>query len=227
MNASPGPSGLLLIDKPSSISSFDIIRRLRRQTNVRKIGHAGTLDPFATGLMIMLLGSATKQAGHFSGLDKTYLAEMTLGATSATGDREGEKTPVSGRQPTLQGVTAALKRFEGDIMQTPPAYSAIKVNGVRAYKLARQGKTITMPPREVTVYEIKLLDYDYPVVRFEANVSSGTYVRTLAQDIGEELKTGAYLSELQRTRIGDFAVAQAHALDSVDSTNFIAKLRAD
>ena len=224
MDNSPGPSGLLLIDKPSGISSFDIIRRLRRQTGVRKIGHAGTLDPFATGLMIMMLGSATKQAGHFSGLDKTYVAEMTLGAISTTGDREGELTSVSDRQPTLQKVTAALKRFEGDITQTPPTYSAIKVNGVRAYKLARQGKTVEMPPRQVTVHEIKLLGYNYPTIQFEANVSSGTYIRTLAQDIGQELKTGAYLDELQRTRIGDLTLDQASTLESVEATTLPTKL---
>lgn len=219
MNSSAPPSGLLLIDKPAGITSFDIIRALRRQTGVRKIGHAGTLDPAATGLMLMLFGTATKQAARFSGLDKTYVAEMTLGATSTTGDREGELAAVSDRRPTEEEVTAALKRFEGQITQTPSPYSAIKVGGVRAYKLAREGKAVEMPSRQVTVRSIKLLDYAYPVARFETRVSSGTYIRSLAEDIGQTLGTGAYLSALQRTSIGDFTLEQSHALDQVKAAN--------
>jgi len=213
------PSGLLLIDKPAGISSFDIIRALRRQTGVRKIGHAGTLDPAATGLMIMLVGTATKQASRFSGLDKTYLAELTLGATSTTGDREGELTRVSDRQPTAAELEAALQHFRGDITQTPSPYSAIKVNGQRAYQLARAGKTVEMPPRQVTVHTLKLLGYTYPTARFEARVSSGTYIRTLAEDIGRNLGTGAYLSALQRTSIGEFTLSQAKELNSITVAN--------
>jgi tRNA pseudouridine55 synthase len=221
---SVAPNGLLLIDKPAGITSFDIIRILRRNTGVRKIGHAGTLDPAATGLMLMLFGTATKQASRFSGLDKTYVAEMTLGATSTTGDREGEITKVSTRQLSQTRVQAALQHFVGEITQTPSQYSAIKVGGVRAYKLARAGKDVAMPSRQVTVHEIKLLGYDYPRVRFEVKVSSGTYIRTLAEDIGQQLKTGAYLSALQRTQIGQYNLDYASSLDAVDVANFASKL---
>lgn len=214
------PSGLLLIDKPAGITSFDIIRALRRTTDVRKIGHAGTLDPAATGLMLMLFGTATKQASTFSGLDKTYVAEMTLGATSTTGDGEGELTAVSDRQPSKEELEAALKHFVGEITQTPSQYSAIKVGGVRAYKLARAGKDVAMPPRQVTIYEVKLLDYNYPTIRFEARVSSGTYIRTLAEDIGQELTTGAYLSGLRRTSIGDYTIKESRALSDTTEANY-------
>jgi tRNA pseudouridine55 synthase len=220
----PALSGLLLIDKPSGISSFDIIRRLRRQTGARKIGHAGTLDPMATGLMLMLFGAATKQASHLVGLDKTYVAEMTLGATSTTGDAAGEVTPVSDRQPTLDDLNAALAPFTGEITQTPNQYSAIKIGGVRAYKLAREGKTVAMPPRQITIHTLKLLDYTYPIVKFEAHVSSGTYIRTLAEDIGQQLQTGAHLSALSRTAVGDFTFSQAKKLDSIDAINLMASL---
>jgi tRNA pseudouridine55 synthase len=219
------PSGLLLIDKPVGITSFDIIRALRRQTGVRKVGHAGTLDPMASGLMLMLVGTATKQAGRFSGLDKTYVAEMTLGATSTTGDREGELTPVSGQKPSQEQLEGALEPFVGEITQTPSQYSAIKVGGVRAYKLARAGKAVTMPPRQITIHAITLLEYAYPLVRFEAKVSSGTYIRSLAEDIGRTLQTGAYLSALRRTQIGEFSLDQAHTLDSVDAARLKVQLQ--
>lgn len=198
------PSGLLLLDKPYGITSFDVIRTLRRQTGVKKIGHAGTLDPMATGLMLMLFGRATKKAAHLSALDKTYVAEMTLGANSSTGDLEGELAQVSDRRPDQAAVGSALQSFIGKNLQVPSQYSAIKVNGVRAYKLARAGKTVVMPPRQVEIHSIKLLSYEYPVVRFEASVSSGTYIRSLAQDIGEKLGTGAHLSNLRRISVGPY-----------------------
>ncbi len=188
---------------------------LRRQTGVRKIGHAGTLDPAATGLMVMLLGSATKQASRLVGLDKCYQAEITLGATSTTGDREGRLTVTSSHQPSYDEVAAAIQSFTGTIKQTPSAYSAIKVGGVRAYKLARAGKNVVMPPREVTIYSSVLLSYAYPVVCMQAEVSSGTYIRSLAEDIGAHLKTGAYLSQLRRLRVGEFEVSAANQLSAI------------
>jgi tRNA pseudouridine55 synthase len=211
------PAGLLLIDKPAGITSFDCIRALRRQTGVRKIGHAGTLDPMATGLMLLLVGSATKQAGRLTKLDKTYAATLTLGATSSTGDAEGDLSPVSDNIPAEAEVDAALSRFRGAITQTPPAHSAIKVAGVRAYKLARAGKSVTMPPRQVEIRSLVAEDYAYPTLRFRADVSSGTYIRSLAQDIGAALEVGAYLSALRRTKVGDYAIEEAHALEEVDA----------
>ncbi len=210
-------NGLLLINKPVGISSFDCIRRLRRTTGVRKIGHAGTLDPAAEGLMLMLFGTACKQASKFSKLDKTYLAEITLGATSTTGDREGVIT-ADRRQQTVDRVEveAVLGQFVGEIAQTPSIYSAIKINGQEAYKRARRGEAIEMPSRLITVYSLQFTTYDYPLLKIEAHVSSGTYIRTLAQDIGEKLGMGAYLSALTRTRVGKYTLEQAVELDDVD-----------
>lgn len=217
-------SGLLLIDKPTGITSFDIIRALRRQTGIRKIGHAGTLDPMATGLMLMLIGAATKQASRFSGLDKAYQAEITLGATSSTGDAEGELTQISNRSPRKAELDASLTHFTGPITQTPPKYSAIKVNGVRAYKLAREGKNVVMPPRQVKVHRLQITNYAYPYITLQATVSSGTYIRSLAIEIGEHLKTGAYLSSLRRVSVGPYTIAQAHNLAGLNHKNIAASV---
>jgi tRNA pseudouridine55 synthase len=208
--------GLLLVDKPLGITSFDVIRRLRRQTGVRKIGHAGTLDPLATGLMLMLFGTACKQAMTLTKLDKRYSAELTLGATSTTGDAEGDKTAVSDRVPTKTEVEAALQQFQGEITQTPSVYSAIKIGGQEAYKHARAGRSVEMPSRRVTVYELELVNYDYPLAWVEAKVSSGTYIRSLSEDIGRVLGTGAYLSGLVRTEVGDYKLADAVTLETCD-----------
>jgi tRNA pseudouridine55 synthase len=209
-------NGLLLVNKPVGITSFDVIRQLRRLTGVKKIGHAGTLDPLASGLMLMLFGTACKQAQTFSKLDKTYLGELTLGFTSTTGDAEGEKLVGSGRVPTLAEIEGAAQQFKGEITQTPSQYSAIKINGTEAYKLARAGKTVEMPSRQVTINALRIVTYDYPKVTFIADVSSGTYIRSLAADIGEVLGTGAYLSGLQRTVVGEYQLAQA--VDLTDAT---------
>jgi tRNA pseudouridine55 synthase len=209
-------NGLLLVNKPRGISSFDVIRRLRRITGVRKIGHAGTLDPQATGLMLILMGAACKRAAEYSKLDKRYVAEARLGAMSSTGDEEGEKTPVSDRVPTREEIEAALEPFRGNITQVPPVYSAIKIGGREAYKRARAGETVEMPARPVTVYELDVVSYDYPLVALSMKVSSGTYVRTLAQDLGERLGTGAYLSGLVRTEVGELALSDAMELEGAD-----------
>lgn len=207
-------NGLLVINKPTGITSFDCIRKLRRTTGERKIGHTGTLDPMASGVMVLLFGSATKRAGDYSKLDKTYKAEVTLGATSSTGDAEGELSKVNDLVPTEAEISRALKSFEGQITQTPPVYSAIKIGGQEAYKRARRGEQVEMPQRQVMINSIKLTDYQYPVVKLEADVSSGTYIRTLAEDIGEVLGTGAHLSGLVRTRVGEFGLDTALDLSS-------------
>ena len=206
-------NGLLVVKKPTGITSFDVIRKLRKITGERKIGHTGTLDPMASGVMIMLFGTATKKAGEYSKLDKSYEAKITLGSTSSTGDKEGELTAVSKNQPSQEEVEIALKSFIGHITQTPPVYSAIKINGQEAYKRARRGETVEMPSRQVTINSIKLIDYTYPIVKLEADVSSGTYIRTLAEGIGAKLGTGAYLSGLVRTRVGDYSLDDAVTLD--------------
>jgi tRNA pseudouridine55 synthase len=232
--------GLLLVDKPSGWTSFDVVAKVRgvikhaeRQSSSAKaseglqprkrprVGHTGTLDPLATGLLVLCLGSYCKRAQEFSKLDKVYEVTMKLGETSTTGDEEGEKTIVSSEKPPQEAILAALQAFTGEIMQTPPAYSAVKVNGQRAYKLARAGQEVVIQPRKVTVYKIipghnvkgstsHITDwYEYPEVKFTAKASSGTYIRSLVEDIGKELGTGAYMTALCRTQIGDFSLQDA------------------
>jgi tRNA pseudouridine55 synthase len=188
-------NGLLLVNKPIGITSFDVIRALRRQTGVRKIGHAGTLDPLASGLMLMLFGTGCKKAESLSKLDKRYIGQITLGATSTTGDNEGEKTAVSDTVPDEEAVLAALAQLTGTIQQTPSAYSAIKINGQEAYKRARAGETVVMPSRTVTIYENTLISNNYPIIELDTKVSSGTYIRSLAADLGEILGKGHKLAK--------------------------------
>jgi tRNA pseudouridine55 synthase len=205
---------VLLIDKPAGITSFGVVARVRRVLSQQlgkkaKVGHTGTLDPFATGLMIIVTGKECRNAGDYSKLDKEYEATITLGATSTTGDPEGELTQVSSDVPSLDAVQAALQQFTGEITQRPPIYSAIKINGRRAYDLARKGEVFEMPERQVTVFSLELLDYTYPEIKIRVHVSSGTYIRTLAQDIGTVLETGAYCSQLRRTKVAQWSVTDA------------------
>lgn len=206
---------IILADKPAGISSFGVVARVRRQLSERagrkiKVGHTGTLDPFATGLMILLSGTFTRRAGEFSKLDKVYEATIRLGATSSTGDPEGEITEQLVQDiPSVQQVKQTIKTFLGKITQTPPVFSAIKINGQRAYKLARAGQAVEMPSREVEIYSIELLSYEYPHIKIRAHVSSGTYIRTLAQDIGDLLGTGAYATELRRVKVGQYDIKDA------------------
>jgi tRNA pseudouridine55 synthase len=216
--------GLLLVDKPVGWTSFDAVNYVRRivaqmegkkPKNV-KVGHTGTLDPFATGLLILLVGkNYTRRAGEFSKLDKTYEMTMELGAQSTTGDPEGELLPVARPEPTREAIQAALEQFRGAITQVPPAYSAIKVNGQRAYKLARAGKEVIIAPRPVTVKRLELLEYAYPNAKLVAEVSSGTYIRTLVEDIAASAGTAAYTKELRRTSIADYPVEQATAVQAL------------
>lgn len=215
-------NGTLLVDKPAGWTSHDVVAKvrsvIRAQTGQKvKVGHAGTLDPAATGLLVLLLGSYTKKAGNFSKLDKTYEAEITLGATSTTGDTEGKITPKIVRsdkkRPNLEEVGAVLSQFEGQIWQTPHQYSAIKVGGHRAYKIARLGKEVKLEPRQVTVHRLQVTEYEYPKLKIVTEVSSGTYIRSLAEDIGQKLGTGAYLSKLRRTEVGKFSIKDALKMD--------------
>jgi tRNA pseudouridine55 synthase len=206
--------GILLIDKPANMTSFGVVARVRRVLSTLagkkvKVGHTGTLDPFATGLMIVVVGQECKKANQYSKLDKVYEATITLGAQSSTGDPEGEITAVSATQPTRTAVLEALGLFTGQIEQTPPVFSAIKIGGRRAYELARQGKTVEMPTRQVTVYTLELISYDYPEVRIRTHVTSGTYIRTLAEDLGRTLGTGAYCSALRRLQVGKWSIDEA------------------
>lgn len=206
--------GILLVDKPSGWSSFDVVAKVRgvlkRGTGKKiKVGHTGTLDPLATGLMIVVVGSYCKRAEEFSKLDKTYEVTMKLGETSTTGDREGEKTSVSDKEPVKEEIEEALEQFVGETMQTPPAFSAIKIDGKRAYKLAREGKEVKIEPRKININSIELTDYKYPFVKFVSDVSSGTYIRSLVEDLGKSLTTGGYMSDLRRTRVSTYLVDDA------------------
>jgi len=205
---------VVLVDKPAGITSFGVVARVRRVLSQQlgkkaKVGHTGTLDPFATGLMIIVTGKECRNAMNYSKLDKEYEATFRLGQTSSTGDPEGEITDVSELQPSKEAVEAALEQFRGEITQRPPIFSAIKINGRRAYDLARKGEDFEIPERQVTVFALELIDYTYPNLRIRTHVSSGTYIRSLAVDIGKVLETGAYCSELRRTKVAEFSVADA------------------
>jgi tRNA pseudouridine55 synthase len=215
-------SGFFLIHKPIGITSHDVVYRLRKITGEKTIGHAGTLDPFAEGLLILAVGRQyTKQISSFAGMDKEYTAEAVLGATSTTYDRMGELTPISDAQPSKDIIENVLEKFRGTILQTPPIYSAKKIGGRKAYDLARAGQHIEMQPVEVTIHSLKIITYAYPVLTFATNVSKGTYIRSLAHDIGRELGTGAYLQNLIRTSVGPFKLANALKLDEITDADML------
>ncbi len=209
--------GMLLVDKPSGWTSFDVVNFVRRTIALSlnkkpkqiKVGHCGTLDPLACGLLILLIGTYTKRAGELSGMDKSYVFNLRLGQVSTTGDDEGEKITVSNLVPAKKDIQASLLEHIGTITQVPPIYSAIKIDGQRAYDLARRGKPVTMKPRSITVINLKLLKYSYPDLELSADVSSGTYIRSLAEDIGKYLGCGAYVTYLKRVKIGSYCVDDA------------------
>ena len=206
--------GIYLINKPRGRSSFSMVAQVRRISGIKKVGHAGTLDPEAEGLLLVLVGKEyTKQSDKFLKLDKTYEFEVKLGENSSTGDEEGTKTKVSSTKPTRTEIEAIVNRFVGKILQTPPQYSAIKINGQRAYKSAQKGIKVDMQPREINVHSLDILRYEYPLLSLRASVSSGTYIRSLAEDIGRELKTGGYCTKIVRTRIGESYLKDAITLD--------------
>lgn len=209
---------VILMDKPAGISSFGVVAKVRGFLRNKfghkvKVGHTGTLDPFATGLLILLSGKMTKKSNEFLKLDKEYVAELKLGFKSSTGDPEGEIEKVNDRIPDAEEIDRILHTFIGEIEQTPPKYSAIKINGQRAYKMARKGVDFEMPVRKVKIYNMDVLEYEYPRLVIRCQVSSGTYIRTLAEDIGMKLGVGAYLTALRRIRIGEYSVEKAKTLD--------------
>lgn len=265
---------IMLVDKPAGVSSFGVVARVRRQLSEQagyvsvkgkdgvvrqkrkkiKVGHTGTLDPFATGLLILLVGKGTKHANEFLKLDKEYAATIRLGCVSTTGDLEGDKvslvdsalstdallalrtsstvrsaTPVSAHnptketlsddevrfiaKPTLEDIEPVVYSFVGEIEQRVPNFSAVKINGQRAYKLAREGKQVEMPVRKIKIYEIEILDYAWPDLTIRCKVSSGTYIRALGEDIGKALGVGGYLTSLRRTQVGHYRVEDATKID--------------
>lgn len=211
------PHGFLLINKPAGWTSFDVVAKLRRTTGVKTIGHAGTLDPFATGLLIVAVGrEATKRLDTFLKLNKTYQATFTLGATSTTQDPEGEITIVTDTLPSQEAIERVIdEHFTGTIDQVPPMHSAIKIGGKKLYELARQGKEIDRPARQVTIHRFDITSYAPPTMEAEIDVSSGTYIRAIARDLGAVLGCGAYCSTLRRTRIGDHRIDSAVPIDTL------------
>lgn len=260
--------GILLVDKPATWTSFDVVNYIRRivanhegkKPKNCKVGHTGTLDPFATGLLVILVGKEyTRKAQELSKVDKTYEVTAVLGKVSSTGDPEGEITPyvptstvisteveksllnqdlstplrsarddrgVDDTIPTKEAILEVLQEFKGQIEQIPPAFSAIKVDGQRAYKLAREGKEVKIEPRKVTINRLELVDYEYPNIKLVTNVSSGTYIRTLVEDIAKKLGTGAYTSELRRTTVGTFSITDATEVKKLDVSNMQEQLNA-
>ncbi len=207
----------LLLDKPKGITSHDVVDEVRKITGERRVGHAGTLDPNATGLLIVGVGrDSTKKLGEITlNTKKTYEAEIFLGETRDTDDSEGRILRQNSLRPRLEEIKYVLQFFVGEQMQMPPAYSAIKLKGKKAYELARAGKEVGLKPRKVTIYNIHLVSYDYPILKVTTEVSSGTYIRALARDLGEKLGCGAYLKELRRNKIGNFTVEQARTINQL------------
>lgn len=212
-------NGLLIIDKPQGMTSHDVVRRVRRLLHTRRVGHTGTLDPLATGVLPVAVGEATRIVQFLMEGEKTYRAVLRLGETTTTQDAEGEvleRRPVAG--VTAEAVFAAARLFEGDIRQIPPMYSALKKDGVPLYRLARQGLEVEREAREVRIERLQILDVNLPLVTFEVDCSKGTYVRTLCHDLGEALGTGAHLVALRRTRSGDFTEADCIQLEQLEAT---------
>ncbi|MCH9626390.1 MAG: tRNA pseudouridine synthase B [Chlamydiales bacterium] len=212
--------GLLLVNKPQGRTSFSLIRALRKLTGIRKIGHSGTLDPFATGVMVMLIGRAyTRLSDQFLCQDKEYLAEVHLGVNTDTYDCDGKVVARSKKVPTLERITEALAYFQGEIEQIPPMYSAKKVGGKKLYELARKGEEVERLPAKVSV-ETELLTYAYPHLRLKVACSKGTYIRSIAYELGRRLGCGAHLSQLQRTRSGIYTIDNCLDGNLLDQTGF-------
>ncbi|MBV9962338.1 MAG: tRNA pseudouridine(55) synthase TruB [Parafilimonas sp.] len=201
---------VILMDKPLKWTSFDAVKKVRILTGVSKVGHAGTLDPLATGLLIICTGSFTKKINTYMGMEKEYTGSITLGATTPTYDLESNPENFTGiNNISKEDIYNATKDFTGDILQTPPIHSAIKKEGKPVYLLARKGKEVELEPRKITISTFEIMNLDLPKVEFKVVCSTGTYIRSLASDFGRALGVGGYLSSLRRTRIGNFLVKDA------------------
>ncbi len=208
---------MLLVDKPKGMTSHDVVDVVRKATGEKRVGHAGTLDPNATGLLIVGVGreETRKLEDLTKNTKKTYIADIFLGEEKDTDDSEGKTVSESKVKPSLEKVESAVNGFVGEQEQTPPAYSAIKLGGKKAYELARKGEIVKIKPRGITIYRADILEYEYPILKVEFEVSAGTYIRSIAHDIGRKLKTFGFLKELRRTRIGEFSVEAAKSLEEI------------
>ena len=211
---------MLVVDKPAGPTSHDVVALVRRLAGTRRIGHGGTLDPFASGVLPLFLGAATRVVEYHLGDDKAYRATVCFGATSTTDDLDGDLQPVDRAAPGREAVEEALRGLVGTQLQRPPAYSAIQVGGRRAYALARAGEIVELAPRQVTIHAIDLVEWEEtdparPIAIIDVRCSAGTYVRAIARDLGERVGSGAYLGALTRAASGPFRIEDAHALDAI------------
>ena len=218
-------SGVVNINKPPHLTSHDVVARVRQiikttQPPLPKVGHTGTLDPFATGVLLLVIGPATRLIQFTHAWDKEYIATFILGATSDTNDADGiiPHLPITKSKPSTEAeINRALKSFVGNIEQIPPAYSAVKIKGTKLYEHARAGESIVAPSRSVIVYDIQVIAYQYPKLSLQIRCGTGTYIRSIARDLGEHLGTGAYVSSLSRTRIGQFKLNKSTDLDKLST----------
>lgn len=206
------------INKPKGPTSFDMIAKLRKITDIRKIGHAGTLDPLASGVLVVgITREGTRELGKIEKTEKEYIAKIKLGKTSTTDDEEGKKVRVKSKSKVDKNeISKILKKFTGEIEQVPPVYSAIKIDGKPAYKRVRSGEKIKMKSRIVSIKKIELISYEWPYLEIKVTCGAGTYIRSLARDIGEKLGIGGYLADLKRTRVGIYTIEDAYTLENFE-----------
>lgn len=216
-----GEGRVLLIDKPIDWTSFDVVRKIRNTIQIKKVGHAGTLDPLATGLLIVCAGKFTKKINEYMAQEKEYTGCITLGATTPTYDLESEPENFKSFEGiSVEMIHKAAEKFTGEILQTPPIHSAIKQKGKPVYLMARKGMDVVLEPRKITIKKFKITDINLPTISFKVVCTTGTYIRSLANDFGRELGCGGYLSKLRRTRIGNFLVDEAMSMDEfIESVN--------
>jgi len=212
--------GIIIVDKPSGITSFDVVREIRRKFKIKKVGHCGTLDPLATGLLVILLGQDTKLFSKFSTFDKMYKATLELGLSTTTGDCNGDiLRRCNVDNISISQIENVFKEFAGEIIQVPPMFSALKYKGKKLYEFARLGIDVPRKKRLVKIYDLKILGFNLPCIDFYVRCSKGTYVRTLAQDIGERLGCGACITKIRRTLLGPFSINDAITIDKVDENH--------
>jgi tRNA pseudouridine55 synthase len=212
------PEGILLVDKPQGITSHDVVAKMRRVFHMKKVGHAGTLDPMATGMLLILIGKATKASQYLMSMDKEYTGTVKLGVITDSQDADGEiieERPVP--DLTEAQILAEMKAFLGDQYQTPPMFSAKKINGQKLYKLARQGKTVEREPRVIHISRFDMTKFELPEISFVVGTSKGAYVRTIAHDLGERLGCGGHLNELRRTAVGQFRIEKASTIEELEA----------
>ena len=208
--------GIIVVNKPKGITSFDVIRKLKKILKTKKIGHTGTLDPLATGVMLMCVGKATKLASDLEAKDKVYIADFDIGYATDTYDIEGKKIAENIIEVSKENLEQSIKKFIGNIKQVPPMYSAIKIDGNKLYHLARKGIEVERPERDVTIEYINLLDFKDNKAKIETKVSKGCYIRSLIFDIGQDLGTYATMTALQRKQVGDYSLEESYSLEQIE-----------